>query len=84
MDIIKKFIPLDIYLTLFKVKYGHSSVDSAALLSTFLYTFTFANIFIGIVFSFLNTDLYYRYTEEDGYIFTGNIAFMLLQSLDYT
>lgn len=77
MDIIRRFIPININPALSKVKDEHASIDRVAVLSTFLYTFSFAHIFIGIVFSFLNPDIYYSYTEEDGYIeyFT---AFILL------
>ncbi|GAB3201547.1 hypothetical protein ABID22_001455 [Pontibacter aydingkolensis] len=77
MDTIRKFTPLSIYFALSKLKAENAPVDRVALLGTFLYTFTFAHIFIGIVFSFLNPELYYSYTEEDSYIeyFT---AFILL------
>ncbi|MFD2516188.1 hypothetical protein ACFSRY_20120 [Pontibacter locisalis] len=59
------------------MKDDYASVDRTVVLSTFLYTFSFAHIFIGIVFSYLSTDLYYYYTAEDSYIeyFT---AFILL------
>ncbi|RDV15114.1 hypothetical protein DXT99_10600 [Pontibacter diazotrophicus] len=68
MDTIKKLLPIDLYLMLTRVRNVNAPAGSAALLSTILYTFSFAHIFIGIVFYYLNTDLYFTYTEEDGYI----------------
>lgn len=57
------------------------SVDGVALLSTVLYIFSFAHILIAIALSFLNPDLYYTYTEEDGYIEYSTAAFLLATSL---
>lgn len=79
MDLIIRFTPLHIYLTL--SKNNTVDIDKIALLATFLYTFTFAHIFIGIVFSFLNPELYYTYTEEDGYIEYFTAFFLLATSV---
>lgn len=77
MELIRKLLPFSLYLSLLRARENYDAVDKIAVLSTFLYTFAFAHIFIGIVFSFLHPELYYAYTAEDSYIeyFT---AFILL------
>ncbi len=68
MELIRRYLPFYIYHPLLKASDVYAPVDKAAVFCTFLYTFAFAHIFMGIVFSFLHPELYYAYTAEDSYI----------------
>ncbi|WP_162051728.1 hypothetical protein [Pontibacter pamirensis] len=76
----KKLSTHDLHPSLPKVRNVDSSIASAALLNIVLCMFSCAHILAGIMLSFLNTDLYYTYLKEDGYIEYFTAVFLIILS----
>jgi hypothetical protein len=81
MDLIKRLIPIDLYLSLYASELRRSIPDKRVVLSTFLYTFTITHVFIGILFFFINLQLFHLYSKEDGYIEYLTTFYLLAASI---
>lgn len=82
MDLLRRLIPIHLYFPLSDSSLTHTTLsDRTAGLSTFLYAFTLSHAFIGILFFYLNLDLYYLYSKEDGYIEYLTALFLLFTSI---
>lgn len=76
----KKLSTPDLHPLLPKVRSVDSTIVNVALLDIVLCMFSFAHILAGIILSFLNTDLYYTYVKEDGYIEYFTAVFLMVSS----
>ncbi|WP_299704710.1 hypothetical protein [uncultured Pontibacter sp.] len=81
MNLIRRFRPFHLYLPRPAYSLEQAQSDTTAGLATFLYTFTLSHVFISILFFYLNRDLFYLYSKEDGYIEYLNVFFLLFTSI---
>jgi hypothetical protein len=81
MDLIRRLIPLHLYFPFSVSDLEHTQSNRTAGLAAFLYTFTLSHVLIGVFFFYLNLDLFYLYSKEDGYIEYLTAFFLLFTSI---
>ncbi len=77
---IKKFTPIHV-LDIFDLRYKSDFTASVISASVLLYTLVIGHVFTGIILSYLDKDLYYTFTKEDGYIEYFTAIWLLATSL---
>jgi hypothetical protein len=81
MPDIKKITHLYIWDTFYDLKYKGSATPILTTVSALLYTMVIGHIVAGILLSYLNKDLYYTFTKEDGYIEYFTAVWLLATSI---
>lgn len=80
MDLIRRLLPFHLHFPSHTATLEANQSDRTSGLASFLYAFIFSHVIIGVVFFYLNIELFYLFITEDSYIEYLTALFLLLAS----
>lgn len=81
MDLIRRLFPFHLYFPFYASTLESNKSDRTSGLASFLYVFILSHVIIGVLFFYLNTELFHRFIKEDSYIEYITAFFLLITSV---